>query len=106
MLLVISITLFLDYLQDPNYEGRCENNGYVDTGVVCLNGGSCWNPPLGRRAVSACLCCYGYSGKTCEIPPRGENGANSEPSPSNDVPGINMVNLVSSARKWGISVCV
>ena len=66
---------------------------------MCLNGGSCWNPPLGRRAVSACLCCYGYSGKTCEIPPRGENGANSEPSPSNDVPGINMVNLVSSARK-------
>ena len=35
-----------------------------------MNGGSCWNPPLGtRQTSSACLCCYGYSGKTCEIPP-------------------------------------
>ena len=60
----------LDYLDDPTYEGKCENNGYINTGVVCLNGGFCWNPPLGnRRLASACLCCYGYSGKTCEIPP-------------------------------------
>ena len=59
-----------DYLDDPTYEGKCENNGYVNTGVVCLNGGFCWNPPLGnRRLSSACLCCHGYSGKTCEIPP-------------------------------------
>ena len=60
---------YKDYLDDPEYEGKCENNGYQDTGIVCLNGGFCWNPPLGNILTSACLCCYGYTGKTCEIPP-------------------------------------
>ena len=67
-------TSLLGYLDDPSYEGRCENNGYVDTGVVCLNGGSCWNPPSrNSRPSSACLCCYGYSGKMCEIAPTAES---------------------------------
>ena len=46
----------------------------MDTGIVCLNGGSCWNPPSrSSRPSSACLCCYGYSGKTCEIAPSYES---------------------------------
>ena len=49
--------------------GCCQNNGFIDTGVVCLNGGSCYNTQSGGAVSSACACFNGYSGTTCEISP-------------------------------------
>ena len=50
-------------LLDPDYVGRCENNGYEDTGLVCENGGSCYNNDDG---TAACSCIAGGSGRRCE----------------------------------------
>ena len=52
--------------------GCCQNNGFIDTGVVCLNGGSCYNTQAGGVLSSACACFNGYSGTTCELSPGSE----------------------------------
>ena len=52
--------------------GCCQNNGFIDTGVVCLNGGSCYNTQSGGVVSSACACFNGYSGTTCELSPGSE----------------------------------
>ena len=52
--------------------GCCQNNGFIDTGVVCLNGGSCYNTQSDGVVSSACACFNGYSGSTCEISPGSE----------------------------------
>ena len=53
--------------------GCCQNNGFIDTGVVCLNGGSCYNTQSGGVVSSACACFNGYSGTTCDISPGSDN---------------------------------
>ena len=47
---------------------RCKNEG-----LVCENGGSCWDKADGS---SECVCFGGYTGFQCEYPPDDTNQGN------------------------------